>query len=79
LPPRFIHRATPARFMRRARSSRNYCQRVGAIDAINEWRLPKVSEEKDEECDQDWQADTVSSVISSGIGLDLILMWFLRS
>jgi hypothetical protein len=52
---------------------------VGAIDAINEWRLPKVSEEKDEECDQDWQADTVSSVISSGIGLDLILMWFLRS
>ncbi|KAK3154820.1 hypothetical protein QOZ80_2BG0195470 [Eleusine coracana subsp. coracana] len=66
LPSRFIHRATPARLMRRARSSRNYRQRVGAMDAINEWRLPKVSEEEDEEGDQkDWQADTVSSHVSS--------------
>ncbi|XP_062221044.1 uncharacterized protein LOC133920441 [Phragmites australis] len=65
-PPRFIHRATPARLMRRARSSHNYRQRVGAIDAINEWRLPKVSEEEDEAGDQkDWQTDTVSSLISS--------------
>ncbi|KAL6911682.1 hypothetical protein ACP4OV_000487 [Aristida adscensionis] len=66
VPPRFIHRATPVRLMRRARSSRNYRQRVGAIDAINEWRLPKVSEEEDETGDQkDWQTDTVSSRISS--------------
>ncbi|GJM86355.1 hypothetical protein PR202_ga02208 [Eleusine coracana subsp. coracana] len=67
LPSRFIHRATPARLMRRARSSRNYCQRVGAMDGINEWRLPKVSEEEDEEGDQkDWQADTVSSRLVIG-------------
>ncbi|GJN21755.1 hypothetical protein PR202_gb09268 [Eleusine coracana subsp. coracana] len=67
LPSRFIHRATPARLMRRARSSRNYRQRVGAMDAINEWRLPKVSEEEDEEGDQkDWQADTVSSHLVIG-------------
>ncbi|TVU28950.1 hypothetical protein EJB05_20489 [Eragrostis curvula] len=67
VPQRFIHRATPARLMRRARSSHNFRHRVGAIDAINEWRLPKVSEEEDEEGDEkDWQADTVSSRISSG-------------
>ncbi|KAM0922750.1 hypothetical protein ACQ4PT_005979 [Festuca glaucescens] len=66
-PPRFVHKATPARLMRRARSSRNYQRRrMGAIDAVNEWRLPKVSEEEDEAMDQkDWQADTVSSRISS--------------
>jgi hypothetical protein len=46
---------------------------MGAIDAINEWRLPKVSEEEDEAMDQkDWQADTVSSRISSGISLNLL-------
>ncbi|KAL6633845.1 hypothetical protein ACP70R_026516 [Stipagrostis hirtigluma subsp. patula] len=66
VPPRFIHRATPARLMRRVRSSHNFRQRVGAIDAINEWRLPKVSEEVDEAGDQkDWQTETVSSRISS--------------
>ncbi|KAJ1280279.1 hypothetical protein BS78_04G219200 [Paspalum vaginatum] len=65
VPHRFIHKATPARLMSRARS-RNFRQRVGAIDAINEWRLPKVSEGDDEGGDQkDWQADTVSSRISS--------------
>ncbi|KAM0822426.1 hypothetical protein ACQ4PT_071502 [Festuca glaucescens] len=66
-PPRFVHKATPARLMRRARSARNYQRRrMGAIDAVNEWRLPKVSEEEDEAMDQkDWQADTVSSRISS--------------
>lgn len=66
-PPRFVHKATPARLMRRARSSHNYRgRRMGAIDAVNEWRLPKVSEEEDEAVDQkDWQADTVSSRISS--------------
>ncbi|PNT69176.1 hypothetical protein BRADI_3g50721v3 [Brachypodium distachyon] len=66
-PPRFVHKATPARLMRRARSSHNYHgRRLGAIDAVNEWRLPKVSEEEDEAVDQnDWQADTVSSRISS--------------
>ena len=73
-PPRFVHKATPARLMRRARSSRNYHRRrMGAIDAVNEWRLPKVSEGDDEAMDQkDWQADTVSSRISSGIGLNLL-------
>lgn len=73
-PPRFVHKATPARLMRRARSSHNYHgRRLGAIDAVNEWRLPKVSEEEDEAVDQnDWQADTVSSRISSGIGLNLL-------
>ncbi|KAL6601292.1 hypothetical protein ACP70R_044512 [Stipagrostis hirtigluma subsp. patula] len=66
VPPRFIHRATPARLMRRVRSSHNFRQRVGAIDAINEWRLPKVSEEEDEAGDQkDWQTETVLSRISS--------------
>jgi hypothetical protein len=46
---------------------------MGAIDAVNEWTLPKVSEEEDEVMDQkDWQADTVSSRISSGIGLNLL-------
>ncbi|XP_051193466.1 uncharacterized protein [Lolium perenne] len=66
-PPRFVHKATPARLMRRARSARNYQRRrMGSIDAVNEWRLPKVSEEEDEAMDQkDWQADTVSSRISS--------------
>ncbi|KXG31084.1 hypothetical protein SORBI_3004G294800 [Sorghum bicolor] len=66
MPPRFIHKTTPARFMRRVRSSHNFRQRVGALDAINERRLPKVSEGDDEGGDQkDWQADTVSSRISS--------------
>uniref|UniRef100_A0A0E0CPB9 Remorin C-terminal domain-containing protein n=1 Tax=Oryza meridionalis TaxID=40149 RepID=A0A0E0CPB9_9ORYZ len=66
VPPRFIHKATPARSMRRARSSHNYRRRLGAMDAINEWRLPKVSEEEDEAVDQtDWQADTLSSRTSS--------------
>uniref|UniRef100_A0ACD5YSW2 Uncharacterized protein n=2 Tax=Avena sativa TaxID=4498 RepID=A0ACD5YSW2_AVESA len=66
-PPRFVHKATPGRLIRRGRSSHNYHRRrMGAIDAVNEWRLPKVSEEEDEEVDQkDWQADTVSSRISS--------------
>ncbi|CAM0944937.1 unnamed protein product [Alopecurus aequalis] len=66
-PPRFIHKATPGRLIRRARSVRDYHgRRMGAIDAVNEWRLPKVSEEEDEAMDQnDWQADTVSSRISS--------------
>ena len=78
MPPRFIHKATPARLMRRVRSSHNFRQRVGAIDAINEWRLPKVSEGEDEGGDQkEWQAETVSSRISSGIGLNL--MGFIRS
>ncbi|XP_040377215.1 uncharacterized protein LOC102708416 [Oryza brachyantha] len=66
VPPRFIHKATPARSMRRAHSSHNYRRRLGAMNAINEWRLPKVSEEEDEAVDQtDWQADTLSSRISS--------------
>ncbi|KAF0922100.1 hypothetical protein E2562_024672 [Oryza meyeriana var. granulata] len=65
-PPRFIHKATPARSMRRARSSHNYCRRLGAMDAFNEWRLPKVSEEEDEVMDEtDLQVDTLSSHISS--------------
>jgi hypothetical protein len=43
------------------------------MDAINEWRLPKVSEEEDEAVDQtDWQADTLSSRISSGTDLNLM-------
>jgi len=63
--------------MRRVRSSHNFRQRVGPLDAINEWRLPKVSEGDDEGGDQkDWQADTVSSRISSGISLNL--MGFIR-
>ncbi|KAL5208731.1 hypothetical protein ABZP36_033166 [Zizania latifolia] len=66
VPPRFRHKATPARLMRGARSSHNYRRRLGAMDAINEWRLPKVSEEEDEAGDQtDWQVDTLSSRISS--------------
>ena len=78
MPPRFIHKATPARLMRRVRSSHNFRQRVGAIDAINEWRLPKVSEGEDEGGDQkEWQTETVSSRISSGSGLNL--MGFIRS
>uniref|UniRef100_A0A453P8M0 Remorin C-terminal domain-containing protein n=2 Tax=Aegilops tauschii TaxID=37682 RepID=A0A453P8M0_AEGTS len=53
--------------MRRARSSHNYHgKRMGAIDAVNEWRLPKVSEEADEAVDQkDWQDDAMSSRVSS--------------
>uniref|UniRef100_A0A8R7QUQ0 Remorin C-terminal domain-containing protein n=1 Tax=Triticum urartu TaxID=4572 RepID=A0A8R7QUQ0_TRIUA len=66
-PPKFVHKATPARLMRRARSSHNYHgKRMGAIDAVNEWRLPKVSEEADEAVDQkDWQDDAMSSRVSS--------------
>ena len=73
-PPKFVHKATPARLMRRARSSHNYHgKRTGAIDAVNDWRLPKVSEEEDEAVDQkDWQDDAVSSRVSSGIGLNLL-------
>lgn len=66
MPPRFIHKTTPARFMRRVRSSRNFRQRVDALDATNEWRLPKVSEGDDEGGDKkDWQSNTVSSRVSS--------------
>uniref|UniRef100_A0A0D9VJ43 Remorin C-terminal domain-containing protein n=1 Tax=Leersia perrieri TaxID=77586 RepID=A0A0D9VJ43_9ORYZ len=66
VPLRFTHKATPARSMRRAQSSHKYRRRLGATDAISEWRLPKVSEEEDEVIDQtDWQVDTLSSRISS--------------
>nr|CAB3450585.1 unnamed protein product [Digitaria exilis] len=59
VPPKFIRKATPARLMRRVRSSHNFRQRVGAIDVINEWRLPKVSEGEDEGGEQkDWQNET---------------------
>ncbi|KAM3244067.1 hypothetical protein ACQJBY_055774 [Aegilops geniculata] len=66
-PPKFVHKAAPARLMRRARSSHNYHgKRMEAIDAVNEWRLPKVSEEEDEAVDQKgWQDDTMSSSVSS--------------
>ncbi|XP_044409781.1 uncharacterized protein [Triticum aestivum] len=66
-PPKFVHKATPARLMRRACSSHNYHGKcMGAIDAVNEWRLPKVNEEEDEAVDQkDWQDDTVSCRASS--------------
>lgn len=53
--------------MRRVRSSHNFRQRVDALDATNEWRLPKVSEGDDEGGDKkDWQSNTVSSRVSSG-------------
>ncbi|XP_044421063.1 uncharacterized protein [Triticum aestivum] len=66
-PPKFVHKATPARLMRRARSSHNYHgKHMEAIDAVNEWRLPKVSEEEDEAVDQKgWQDDTMSCRVSS--------------
>ncbi|TVU29218.1 hypothetical protein EJB05_20776, partial [Eragrostis curvula] len=41
VPPRFITGARPDRLMQRACFSVNYCQRMSAIDAINEWRVPK--------------------------------------
>ena len=73
-PPKFVHKATPARLMRRARSSHNYHgKRMEAIDAVNEWRLPKVSAEEDGAVDQKaWQDDTMSCRVSSGIGLNLL-------
>ncbi|XP_020190534.4 uncharacterized protein [Aegilops tauschii subsp. strangulata] len=66
-PPKFVHKATPARLMRRARSSHNYHgKRMEAIDAVNEWRLPKVSAEEDGAVDQKaWQDDTMSCRVSS--------------
>lgn len=41
VPPGFINRVRPDRLMRQACFSHNYSPRVGAIDAINERRVPK--------------------------------------
>ena len=44
-----------------------------AIDAVNEWRLPNVSEEEDEAVNQkDCQDNTMSCSVSSGMGLNLL-------
>jgi hypothetical protein len=76
VPRRSIHMAAPARLIHQS-PSHNRHQHVDAIDANNDCIVPKVSEGKDEVNEQDWQMDTMSSHVSSGIGLNLLT--FIRS
>lgn len=41
---------------------------MGVIGAVSDWRVPKASGKENEVYDQNnWQNDTVSSLISSGL------------